>query len=267
MTFTLKTRSDFGWGPTPASAASCNQGLVIHYDSVDRGLPAADHSTCTAYWKTTRDFHIKTRGWLDIGYSYGACPHGAIFEGRGFGRQQAAQPTGNTTWHSVTTMLGPSEDVTEAQRVAIIRLHDHLVTRGVGRSQKGHRDFSATACPGDRVYSMIKAGRFSPGSAPIREGQKMTPEEIATAVWDRRLPTPSGDLMTAAAHLRVLWAKAERSEGRVVSLAAQVGALQGAVAALATDGLTADELKAAAEAGATAALKELGDALMGGAGQ
>lgn len=155
-------RSEFGWGSTGASYAKPTRGLVIHYDSVDQGLDRKPHSACIAYWKRTRDFHRgPARQWVDIGYSFGACPHGQLFEGRGLNRAQAAQPSGNTTYYSVTLMSGPDEDPTPAQINAVRELRAWLMDKGVGPLVKGHRDFYATSCPGDRLYRLVKDGTFT----------------------------------------------------------------------------------------------------------
>ncbi|QUX28596.1 N-acetylmuramoyl-L-alanine amidase [Nocardiopsis akebiae] len=63
------SRSDLGWGSSPATRANPRSGLVIHYDSTDQGLAAKDHSACLKYWRDTRSFHTgPSRGWADIGY-------------------------------------------------------------------------------------------------------------------------------------------------------------------------------------------------------
>ncbi|WP_431890421.1 hypothetical protein [Nocardiopsis alba] len=63
------SRSDLGWGSSPASRANPRSGLVIHYDSTDQGLAGKDHSACLTYWRNTRSFHTgPSRGWADIGY-------------------------------------------------------------------------------------------------------------------------------------------------------------------------------------------------------
>ena len=163
------TRDDLGWGTTSAPDADCDDGLVLHYDGNNQGLASDDHSSCVSYWNATRNYHINTNGWADIGYSFGACPHGYVFEGRGINKQQAAQPGGNADWHSVTTMSGPDEYIPEDQRLAVASLHDWLISHGVATAQSGHRDFTATSCPGDIVYDMMNQGRFSPGVNPPSE--------------------------------------------------------------------------------------------------
>jgi len=63
------SRSDLGWGPSPASGANPTKGLVIHYDSSETRLGEKAHSACVTYWNNTRDFHTgPSRGWVDIGY-------------------------------------------------------------------------------------------------------------------------------------------------------------------------------------------------------
>ncbi|MBR8740595.1 N-acetylmuramoyl-L-alanine amidase [Nocardiopsis sp. MG754419] len=63
------SRSDLGWGSSPADQANPRSGLVIHYDSADQNLAGKNHSACLTYWRNTRDFHTgPSRGWADIGY-------------------------------------------------------------------------------------------------------------------------------------------------------------------------------------------------------
>lgn len=155
-------RSAFGWGPTEAAYATPRRGMVVHYDGSDQGLAGKPHSACLGYWRRTRAFHMgPARGWADIGYSFGACPHGAVLEGRGLNRMQAAQPGGNDTWYSVTLMSGPGEDPTPAQIDAVRGLRAWLMEKGVGALVRGHRDFYSTSCPGDRLYLLVKDGTFA----------------------------------------------------------------------------------------------------------
>lgn len=158
----LIKRAEFGWGVSAASRATPTKGLVIHYDGSRQNLAGKDHSACVTYWKSTRRFHMgPSRKWSDIGYSYGACPHGFVFEGRGLNRIQAAQPTGNSTWYSCTLMSGPGEAPTAAQIEAVRELREWLMGKGVGALVKGHRDFYSTDCPGSLLYAMVRDGTFT----------------------------------------------------------------------------------------------------------
>ncbi|MFC7328664.1 N-acetylmuramoyl-L-alanine amidase [Marinactinospora rubrisoli] len=160
----LRNRSYFGWGATTADPADPTHGLVVHYNGPASNLTG--HDTCVSYWKSTRDFHVNTNGWADIGYSFGACRHGEVFEGRGLNHYQAAQGTtaGNADWYSVTLMLGGDEDATGDQIQAVRDLRAYLMDRGVAGTVRGHRDFVSTDCPGDKLYAMVQDGTFSGGS-------------------------------------------------------------------------------------------------------
>lgn len=155
----LETRASFGWPVTTAGTAHPTQGLVVHFDGSAQGLAGKDHVECRDYWRRTRRFHMgASRRWLDLGYSWGCCPHGVIFEGRGLDRVQAAQPGGNSTWYSCTFMSGPGESPTVAQLLAFAELRSWLRGKGLGAAIKGHREFVPTDCPGDVLFAMVKAG-------------------------------------------------------------------------------------------------------------
>lgn len=157
------SRSDLGWGTSPAAGANPRSGLVIHYDSSDQRLADKPHSACVDYWRRTRDFHINGNGWVDLGYSFGCCSHGYVFEGRGLFKAQAAQPGGNTTYYSCTLMTGPTDEITPAQIEAVRALRAWLMEpeSSIAGTVKGHRDFIATSCPGDKAYALVKDGTFS----------------------------------------------------------------------------------------------------------
>lgn len=168
------TRADLDWGPTGAGYANPRSGLVIHYDSSDQGLARKSHSACLTYWKNTRAFHTgPSRGWADIGYSWMACAHGYILEGRGLRKQQAAQPGGNATHYSCTLATGPTDEITPEQINAVRALRKWLMeSYGVSGKVLGHRDFIPTSCPGDAAYALVQDGTFTkaPGSGVATVG-------------------------------------------------------------------------------------------------
>ncbi|MFC9976177.1 peptidoglycan recognition family protein [Spirillospora sp. NPDC127200] len=158
----LEKRSVFGWPGTAAGTAPCRNGLVVHYDGADQGLAGKSHGACRTYWRNTRAFHMgPSRGWIDIGYSFAVCPHGVVMEGRGFGRVQAAQPGGNSTWTSVTFCSGDGERPTSEQVDAFKELRAWLRGRGLGAAIRGHRDFISTSCPGSVLYGMVRDGSLT----------------------------------------------------------------------------------------------------------
>jgi hypothetical protein len=166
VTLKLAKRTAFGWPAAPQKGvrAACKNGTVVHYDGNRQNLANESHDECTKYWKGTRTFHINGRGWSDIGYSFGVCPHGWVFEGRGWGYAQAAQPGGNTTWTSVTFMGGEGEAPTAAQILAYRELRNYLRAKGMQAGEKRHKDFVSTSCPGNPLSGMVTKGTLRAGS-------------------------------------------------------------------------------------------------------
>jgi hypothetical protein len=173
----LQRRSAFGWGATAAPSAPCRNGLVVHYNGGNTGLAGKSHSACVTYWRNTRVFHTRDRGWLDIGYSFMVCAHGYVMEGRGWQRAQAAQPGGNTTWTSVTFAGGPSERPTSAQITAFRELRNWLRGRGLAAAVSYHSRFTSTSCPGNILRRMVQDGSLISGGIPK---QPTPPEEDET---------------------------------------------------------------------------------------
>lgn len=170
------SRSDLGWGSSPATRANPRSGLVIHYDSTDQGLAAKDHSACLKYWRDTRSFHTgPSRGWADIGYSFMSCSHGYVLEGRGLYKTQAAQPGGNTSHYSVTLATGPADAITPEQINAVRALRQWLMEpdTSIAGTVLGHRDFVSTSCPGDKAYALVRDGTFEKPPGEITEVNDM----------------------------------------------------------------------------------------------
>jgi hypothetical protein len=109
-------------------------------------------------------------------------------------------------------------------------------------------------------------GQWMPGQTPqpTQEDSMPTAAEVAKAVWDHQeVNRASGKPMRMA--VGITWADYERQQA-VRSLTAQIGALTATVTALAkavgaAGGLTAEQVTAAAAAGANEALAKLGEAL------
>lgn len=226
----LEKRASFGWPATSAQPAPCRNGMVAHYDGSNQGLAGKSHEACRDYWKNTRRFHMgPSRGWVDIGYSFGVCPHGVVFEGRGFGRAQAAQPGGNTTWTSCTFMSGDSERPTAVQLQAWRELRAWLRgEHGVAAAVKGHRDFISTSCPGGLLYEMVRDGTLS--RAPEREDDDMQLDDrvVVPDDFDDQYSQPNysvGWMLSAGpAETRKLAAKVDQLSAAVAELKALIQA-------------------------------------------
>lgn len=160
------SRRAMGWPATPAARTITNLGTIAHYDAGfwlrNRRRELTDkHRACKEYWERVRNQH-RGQGWVDVGYAYFVCPDDYIFEGRGVNHQQAAEaPTpgkmqnGNSRYVAITFGLGPGEQPTEGALRAWKRLREWLMDEhGVRPAVYGHRDFTATSCPGDAIYAL-----------------------------------------------------------------------------------------------------------------
>ncbi len=165
------SRKTLGW---PASAAPSQtdpvKGVKIHYE----GTPVSDvpHSQCAGRWTAIRKSHLANtaEGYSDVAYNWAVCNHGVIFEGRGLGKRTGAngsQPL-NRTHYAILWMGGTKGVVTPSAAAvsAIKEVIQYLRGHGTGKEIKGHRDGHPTACPGDALYALVKAGKLEPTTAP-----------------------------------------------------------------------------------------------------
>lgn len=188
------SRSDLRWPVTSAGRSLTNLGMIAHYDAgfwlrdrratlIRQGMHG--HTACREYWQRVRNQH-REQGWLDVGYAYFVCPDDYIFAGREVGHQQAAEaPTpgkrqnGNSRYVAVTFGLGPGEKPTAGAIRAWHRLRTWLMdVHGVKEAVYGHQDFTATSCPGEPIYALVKNGALRraftiPSKPPITEEEPM----------------------------------------------------------------------------------------------
>lgn len=102
-----------------------------------------------------------SRGWNDIGYHYLVNYAGTVYEGRGREVYGAHSP-GKNGEPSIALIGDYSKKrPSEAQKRAVYELRDYL---GVNRI-RGHRDNTATSCPGDAAYAYIVKG--PPPARPV----------------------------------------------------------------------------------------------------
>lgn len=145
-------------------------GVGEHYEGPHMGVFA--HTKCAGKVRQIQNFHMDTRGWNDIAYSYLVCPHGYVFEGRGKRRRTAANGTndGNDRFYAVCYLGGQDDPLTALAEKEM----DHMVLwlrqhGGAGLGVKPHNWFKATQCPGTPVrnHCMRRDGkRFADPFAP-----------------------------------------------------------------------------------------------------
>lgn len=148
------------WGARPAR----NRAIV----KWPKGVTLWVHHTAGPANQTPAQiqaYHMDVNGWSDIGYSYLIDTRGRVYEGRGRNVQGAHSP-GKNHEPSVALIGDYSKgDPNLAQHQAVYDLMDLI---GAGRL-RGHRDNTATSCPGDAAYRMIVKG-----PPPKRPGKKLT---------------------------------------------------------------------------------------------
>ena len=120
------------------------------------------HCTATPEGKhfdvaTIRRWHVKDRGWKDIGYHYVIYIDGSVHEGRPI-EQAGAHTSGHNADYIGVTYVGgcdakmkAKDTLNEAQETAMVNLIKALREQHGELSLHGHNEFAAKACPSFKV--------------------------------------------------------------------------------------------------------------------
>ncbi|XP_063811603.1 peptidoglycan-recognition protein SC2-like [Pseudophryne corroboree] len=156
---TILTKSQWG-----GRAATCRTAMatpvtyvIIHHTA---GASCSSQSTCITQTKNVQSYHMDSNAWCDIGYSFLVGGDGSIFEGRGWTSVGAHAPNYNSNSIGIN-LIGTftSSNPTTAAQNAAKNLIACGVTRGYIKSAyilKGHRNVTATECPGNTFYNTVK---------------------------------------------------------------------------------------------------------------
>lgn len=208
-----------GWGADPslmtwAPQFYATKKLIVHH--TDTSNDYVDRAGAEAQIRSIYYYHSVTQGWGDIGYNFLIDKFGTIYEGRYSRDYAGASPSGDDAsglgvtgahtggWNSGTVgvaLLGTltTQDATPAARDALERLlaweasRNGIDPQGSGTfvnpvsgatistpNIAGHRDYAATACPGDTFYPTLPAlrtavaARISGTPAPPADTQAPT---------------------------------------------------------------------------------------------
>jgi hypothetical protein len=109
-----------------------------------------------AYARGIQAFHMDSRGWNDIGYSFMVFQDGVIYRCRGRGTVPAAQLGHNTGTIAVLCVTANGERPSHALYVSLAHLKDKMDSL-VGRDLRvrAHGDVFATECPGPEIRALI----------------------------------------------------------------------------------------------------------------
>ncbi len=236
------------WGADPAYMTWAPQfyttrKLVVHH--TDTSDDYTDRAGAEAQVRAIYYYHSVTQGWGDIGYNFLIDKFGNIYEGRYSREYAGANPTGDDAtgkgvtgahtggWNSGTVgvaLLGTltGHDATPAARAALERLLAWEASRNgidpqatepfvnpVSGATKttpniaGHRDYAATACPGDAFYPTLPALRAkvaalitgthplrTPPPPALRRGSRRSLRTRRSACRGSAPPTTWGSLAT-----------------------------------------------------------------------
>ena len=130
--------------------------LVVHHTA----SPTNDTFTPEARLRQTQAFHMDTRGYCDIAYNFLMSRDARVWEGRGdgvLGGHTLNQNAGNMALCIIGTYT--TDTLTPQQSCGVAgwmawqsSLHGITLNR---TNIKGHREWGATACPGDTVFAQL----------------------------------------------------------------------------------------------------------------
>lgn len=110
--------------------------------------------------RSIQSYHMKNRGWDDIGYNFGIGGDGRIYEGRGFGLV-GAHATGWNRKSIGIMFIGNYKDnepnhkqIAEAFKLIQLAVAENYLTANY--TIYGHRQLNGTECPGEKLYNEIK---------------------------------------------------------------------------------------------------------------
>jgi putative peptidoglycan binding protein/N-acetylmuramoyl-L-alanine amidase-like protein len=154
------TRKDWG-ARSPESRTSIDikdrTGHVFHHTTGTN----LGNDDCGEWWRNIQTFHMDTNGWADIGYNWGFCRHGQVFEGRGW-NTLGAHVAGHNTENLGYVLLGDgrlTSNLTTAAKEAAVWLRREGERRaGHQLAERVHGDLGATECPGGVMRTWVKAG-------------------------------------------------------------------------------------------------------------
>lgn len=148
------------------------QGFTVHHNGPPAECVGQGHSRCERFWAGVKNWHINGNGWSDIAYSFGICPHGIRFTGRGWVKSQFANGDDevgadddiNGPWYSVLMFVGGGPgtgDPEEKPTAAMDHGLDLLITEGrrsgrCGMRVKPHSDWKRKPCPGPHYYTYCR---------------------------------------------------------------------------------------------------------------
>ena len=134
--------------------------LTVHHTAEIAGM---DQRVDADLVKGIQNFHRNERGWADIGYHWIIGRDGKVYEGRALNVQGAHAGGGNNVENLGISVIGDFSTAmppTAAVRTLTLFLRAQQKRYGIPMEQVfGHREFKATACPGDALFAWLERFR------------------------------------------------------------------------------------------------------------
>jgi hypothetical protein len=184
------------WRPAPENTADMDAAsgrwntLTVHHtamESVREPGAGASEAESAEHLRLLQRAHMN-KGWADVGYEFVIDPEGRIFEGRRLawvgahsGRNKSTGQNYNIDNIGISLMgTFTSRAPTPKALAALQRTLDHFRSvYGIPLSRvNGHREWSSTECPGDRLMDWVENYRgfatrpAAPATRPSRSSSK-----------------------------------------------------------------------------------------------
>lgn len=164
------------WGARPPKQAPTHIGHPVNMSFVHHSLSPGecdDEDGCVKAVQGIQKFHMDTRGWDDIGYSFLIGGDGRVYEGRGWDIVGAHTYGYNKIAHGFCIIGNYTSHLPNDRAInATLKILKCGVEKGhviPGYELFGHRDAGCTECPGDALYELIRSWpNFSTRKIPKR---------------------------------------------------------------------------------------------------
>lgn len=167
---TIKSRASWGARPPKyrGQLSTTHNGWFWHWLGV--GYP--EHMSDEQILQSVQRFHMGTRGWSDIAYSFAVGRDGGAYELRGWDVAGGHTKGYNNSSMAIVFLIGEGESPTPAMfRTA----YGIMAQRPEIKKLRPHRAVGITACPGDEIAAEIDYPQY-------KDEVTMTPSEAEMAV-------------------------------------------------------------------------------------
>ena len=152
------------WGAKPLTAysnvisPSYRTGVVIHHSVTAEGNSKAD---VMATLRSIDAYH-RSKGYGGIGYNIAVDYAGRVYRARGVNIMGAHVSNANGRNYGIVYIGNGSKRITDEA----VKSMQQVIARLQRNSKKklkvyGHKDLAETACPGTKIYKLIKNGTFN----------------------------------------------------------------------------------------------------------